>query len=277
VGPAAEVSAVPQGGSRTTVVSANDLGAFAIPVTGFVDPKIAEGGSQTFGPSLVAGTNQFVLGIAGSFLLSVDNPLTVANNQKTIALQNGTSEFGNFTVLPSSSYISDVNSSGQVIFRTVDVQGGNGTGNVLISTAQDWNLPNNSGLLPTRLVLSVPNTGALAPAVAIAKNSNAFAFTAGNSIMEGWVGGGAPKIVISIGDTINGKTISNIEIAERNFINDLGQVVFKADFTDGTSAIVEASPHVWSSALNKSPYQRSALLSLQNSGPRHRARYWIWQ
>ena len=82
----------------------------------------------------------------------------------------------------------------------------------------------------------------IAPAIAIAKNTTAYAFSAGSSIYEGYVDGPTPKKVITIGDNLGGKTVTGLQLAEKNFVSDQGDVAFRAGFSDGTSAIFEASP-----------------------------------
>lgn len=221
-----------------------------VPTYGFLGPKIADKGNQVFGPSMIYSDNFIPQLFSFSETSTVDNPLTTPGNLKRFGFQIGDLS----TAPPATTYLTDISESGQLVTRTFepnDFMMGHDSpnGTILVTSAQDWAglaSPNRTAVLPTKTefmqFISNTDRSAIAPAIAIAKNSTAFAFSVGSSIYEGYVHGPTAKKVVTIGDTIHGKKVTGIQVAEKNFVSDEGYVTFKAGFADGTSAIFEASP-----------------------------------
>jgi hypothetical protein len=63
-----------------------------------------------------------------------------------------------------------------------------------------------------------------------------------NSITASWVGAPSKSSVVNLGDMLNGRMIVGIEVSERNFIDDFGEIAFKVRLGDGTSSVVLAIP-----------------------------------
>jgi hypothetical protein len=221
-----------------------------VPTYGLIGPKIAEKGNQVFGPSVIYSDN-FLPGLFSfSETSTVDNPLTTPANLKRFGFQIGDLT----TAPPATTYLTDISGSGQLVTRTFKpndfIMGHDSpNGTILVTSAQDWvplTTPDLATVLPskTEFMQFISNTdrSPIAPAIAIAKNSTAFAFSVGSSIYEGYVHGPTAKKVVTIGDTIGGKKVTGIQLAEKNFVSDEGYVTFRAGFADGTSAIFEASP-----------------------------------
>ncbi len=234
---------VPPGGPPVTVAAPFFE---EVPTNGYIGPKIAEKGNQVFGPSMIF-SESFASLFSFSDAMTLDNPLTIPGNYKLVNLQIGDLALAQ----PPTTYLTDISGSGQFVTRTFVpdsfINGHNSpNGQIVVTTAQDWIVVLPETPLPSKTLFMLANSNngqsPIAPAVAIAKGSTAYAFSAGSSIYEGYVDGPAPKRVVTIGDIIHGKVITSIQVAEKNFIGDQGYVAFKAGFSDGTSAILGATP-----------------------------------
>jgi hypothetical protein len=199
---------------------------------GFTGPKVADRGSQTFGPSLIVG-QEFLVFIAAISELSVFNTPFAPTGFTTID--------GISVVPPSISdfiFQADINPSGQAIYRIFDAP----NHVTRVRAAQTWNVPvNNSIPFTTEFspVTGPPASFDTTDGIAIAKDSSTYAVSADNSITSSWVGG-SKSLVVNLGDFLNGRMIVGIEVSERNFVANGGSVAFRARMGDQTSSIVLA-------------------------------------
>ena len=214
-----------------------------LPIWGFTGPKLADRGSQSFGPNLSYGSEFAALVVGLSALVSVNSPFTPAG----VAIIDGVGmqpASPSEHVIPSEFVMqSDINASGQVVYRFYDRSGDIPV--VHIKAAQTWNTPSN-GSLPTQTLFDFPGAPPapleVTNGIAIAKDNTTYAVSLDNSISSSWVGAAAKQLVVKLGNFLNGRMITGIEVSERNFVANNGAIAFKARLADGTSSIVLAFP-----------------------------------
>lgn len=213
------------------------------PTWGFTGPKVADRGTQTFSPTLIHGSEFFAL-IAGiSALVATDPPLNPTRGL-TIDGVGMRKSVHSDSVIPSEFVIqSDINASGQAVYRFYDSSGDIPL--VRVKAAQTWNVPVN-GAIPTRplfeFVGAAPAPTEVTNGIAIAKDNSTYAVSLDNSITSSWVGASTKHLVVKLGDSLNGRMITGIQVSERNFVANNGAIAFKVRLADETSSIVLAFP-----------------------------------